>query len=75
MCIDSNVKHNFCDTQEEINRLYEGLIQGGEAIMPLGDYSFSKRFGWVTDKFGVSMATYPSKLKCVINGLLICLLF
>ena len=37
MCIDSNVKHNFCDTQEEINRLYEGLIQGGEAIMPLGE--------------------------------------
>ncbi len=22
--------------------------------MPLGDYSFSKKFGWIVDKFGVS---------------------
>jgi predicted 3-demethylubiquinone-9 3-methyltransferase (glyoxalase superfamily) len=23
-------------------------------LMPLDDYSFSKKFGWVVDKFGVS---------------------
>lgn len=22
--------------------------------MPLGDYGFSRRFGWVNDRFGVS---------------------
>lgn len=22
--------------------------------MPLGDYGFSKKFGWVNDRFGVS---------------------
>jgi predicted 3-demethylubiquinone-9 3-methyltransferase (glyoxalase superfamily) len=65
MCIDSDVKHGFtftpsfslfitCDTEEEINRLYESLFEGGEALMPLDDYSFSKKFGWVNDKFGVS---------------------
>jgi predicted 3-demethylubiquinone-9 3-methyltransferase (glyoxalase superfamily) len=65
MCIDSNVKHEFtftpsfsmfitCDTEEEINRLYEGLLEGGQALMPLGDYSFSKKFGWINDRFGVS---------------------
>jgi predicted 3-demethylubiquinone-9 3-methyltransferase (glyoxalase superfamily) len=65
MCIDSNVKHEFtftpsfslfitCDTEEEINRLYENLIEGGDALMPLDDYSFSKKFGWIVDKFGVS---------------------
>lgn len=65
MCIDSNVKHEFtftpsfsmfitCDSEEEIDSLYENLIKGGEALMPLDDYSFSKKFGWIVDKFGVS---------------------
>lgn len=65
MCIDSNVKHEFtftpsfsifmtCDSEEEIDNLYESLMKGGKALMPLGDYSFSKKFGWIVDKFGVS---------------------
>lgn len=65
MCIDSNVKHEFtftpsfsvfltCETEEEITRLYEILSDGGGTLMPLGDYFFSKKFGWVVDKFGVS---------------------
>ncbi|MGF9713593.1 VOC family protein [Paenibacillus naphthalenovorans] len=65
MCIDSHVKHEFtftpsfslfvdCDTEEEINRLFAHLSEGGQVLMPLGDYSFSKKFGWLVDKFGVS---------------------
>jgi predicted 3-demethylubiquinone-9 3-methyltransferase (glyoxalase superfamily) len=65
MCIDSNVKHQFsftpsisifvtCDTEEEINNLYQKLIDGGQALMPIGDYGFSQRFGWLNDRFGVS---------------------
>jgi predicted 3-demethylubiquinone-9 3-methyltransferase (glyoxalase superfamily) len=65
MCIDSPVKHEFtftpsfsiyitCDTEAEIERLYEKLSDGGGVLMPLGDYSFSKKFGWVVDRFGVS---------------------
>ncbi|MCL6572060.1 MAG: VOC family protein [Bacillus sp. (in: Bacteria)] len=65
MCIDSYVKHGFtftpsfsiyytCETDEEIGRLYENLLEGGQALMPLDDYSFSKKFGWIVDRFGVS---------------------
>lgn len=65
MCIDSNVKHEFtftpsmslyvtCDTKDEINKLFEKLSEGGKILMPLGEYPFSERFGWVNDKFGVS---------------------
>ncbi|WP_369899630.1 VOC family protein [Bacillus manliponensis] len=64
MCIDSNVKHKFtftpsfslfltCDSEEELERLYENL-KDGDALMPIGDYGFSKRFGWIVDKYGVS---------------------
>ncbi|WP_456272567.1 VOC family protein [Bacillus sp. AK031] len=65
MCIDSNIQHDFtftpsfslfvtCETEEEIDRLYERLSDGGGTMMPLGDYGFSKKFGWISDKFGVS---------------------
>lgn len=65
MCIDSNVKHEFtftpafsiyiiCDTEKEIERLYKELSEDGQILMPIGDYGFSKRFGWINDRFGVS---------------------
>jgi predicted 3-demethylubiquinone-9 3-methyltransferase (glyoxalase superfamily) len=65
MCIDSHVKHAFtftpsfsifvtCDTDDEMDRLYEDLPVGGKVLMPLGNYGFSKKFGWVVDRFGVS---------------------
>jgi predicted 3-demethylubiquinone-9 3-methyltransferase (glyoxalase superfamily) len=65
MCTDSEVKHDFtftpsislfvtCDTEKEINRLFEKLSQDGTVLMPLAAYPFSEKFGWVQDKFGVS---------------------
>ncbi|PUB10446.1 VOC family protein [Paenisporosarcina sp. OV554] len=65
MASDSYVKHDFtftpsismfvtCDSEEEIDVAYAKLSQGGEILMPLADYSFSAKFGWVNDKFGVS---------------------
>jgi len=65
MCIDSNVKHQFsftpsfsifvtCSTEEELDNLYQKLNESGEELMPLGDYGFSKKFGWLNDHFGVS---------------------
>ncbi|MFC4099835.1 VOC family protein [Paenibacillus xanthanilyticus] len=65
LCIDSSIKHDFtftpafslfvtCDTEEELDKLYAGLSEGGHDLMPLGDYGFSKKFGWFVDRFGVS---------------------
>lgn len=65
MCMDSNVKHDFtftpsislyvaCATEEEIDRLFAQLSQGGSVLMPLAAYPFSPKFAWVADKYGVS---------------------
>lgn len=43
-----------CRDSEEIERLYKGLSEGGETIMPVGSYGFSEKFTWVNDRFGVS---------------------
>lgn len=43
-----------CDTDEEIMKAYEELSQDGKILMPLAASPFSKKFGWVEDKYGVS---------------------
>jgi predicted 3-demethylubiquinone-9 3-methyltransferase (glyoxalase superfamily) len=64
-CADSPAVHDFtftpswslfihCDSAEQLDRLAAGLGEGGKALMPVGDYGFSTRFGWVQDRFGVS---------------------
>lgn len=65
MCIDSPTKHDFtftpaislfvqCENEAEIDRLYAALVEQGTELMPLGNYGFSTKFGWVNDRFGVS---------------------
>jgi predicted 3-demethylubiquinone-9 3-methyltransferase (glyoxalase superfamily) len=65
MCIDSSAQHAFtftpsislyvrCDTEEEIDRVFATLSQDGQILMPLDRYPFSKKFGWLSDRFGVS---------------------
>jgi predicted 3-demethylubiquinone-9 3-methyltransferase (glyoxalase superfamily) len=65
MCSDSPIKHGFTftpasstfvafDSLAELERVYAALMEGGQALMPLGNYGFSPRFGWLNDRFGVS---------------------
>jgi predicted 3-demethylubiquinone-9 3-methyltransferase (glyoxalase superfamily) len=41
-------------SEDELERLFAALADGGSQLMPLDDYGFSRRFGWVNDRFGVS---------------------
>jgi predicted 3-demethylubiquinone-9 3-methyltransferase (glyoxalase superfamily) len=65
ICIDSPVKHNFTftpsmsvfvdfATAEELDAAFDKLSAGGSIFMPLDNYGFSERFGWLQDRFGVS---------------------
>jgi len=42
------------DTQDEMEAAFAKLSQDGKVMMPLDDYGFSKRYGWVADRYGVS---------------------
>jgi predicted 3-demethylubiquinone-9 3-methyltransferase (glyoxalase superfamily) len=63
-CIDSPVSHDFdmtpaislfveCSDDAELQRLFAALADDGQTFMPLDDYGFSRRYGWVQDRFGV----------------------
>jgi predicted 3-demethylubiquinone-9 3-methyltransferase (glyoxalase superfamily) len=65
LCIDSPVKHGFgftpamslfveCESETELDAAFNRLSEGGNVLMPVGNYGFSSRFGWLTDRFGVS---------------------
>ena len=65
ICFDSPVKHAFtftpavslfidCADEPEVDRLFAALSEGGNVMMELADYGFSRKFGWVADRFGVS---------------------
>jgi len=42
------------DTQDALETAFASLSKDGTVMMPLDDYGFSKRFGWLADKFSVS---------------------
>lgn len=65
MCIDSPAPHGFtftpaislfatCDTEDELDAVYAALSDGGQVLMPLGAYPFSRKYAWLSDRFGVS---------------------
>lgn len=43
-----------CKTKKEVEALWGKLSNGGSALMELGKYPFSERYGWLQDKYGLS---------------------
>lgn len=42
------------EAKTRIDEVWSKLIEGGKALMPIDDYGFSPRYGWVEDKFGLT---------------------
>jgi predicted 3-demethylubiquinone-9 3-methyltransferase (glyoxalase superfamily) len=64
-CADSSVEHEFsftpsfsffveCGSEDQITQMFTKLSEGGTVFMALAQYGFSRRFGWISDKYGVS---------------------
>jgi PhnB protein len=44
----------LASTDAELKRLFEGLAEGGQVLMPLSKTFFSSSFGMLTDRFGLT---------------------
>jgi predicted 3-demethylubiquinone-9 3-methyltransferase (glyoxalase superfamily) len=65
MAMESNLAHHFtftpavsifvnCESEAEIETLFHKLSDSGSVLMELNTYPFSEKYGWVTDKYGLS---------------------
>ena len=64
-----------CSTVEEVDKKYAALSQGGTDLMPLGEYPFSKRYAWVSDRYGLSWQLMYSEEQRNSQKITPCLLF
>lgn len=63
MCLNGGPEYAFnpsvsfymlCETEEEIDKTWKSLLEGGSVLMPLDKYDWSLKYGWLKDKFGVN---------------------
>lgn len=63
--MDSHFDHQFsftpsmslfieCECAQEMQDVFQTLVDGGAELMPLDNYGFSEKFGWLNDRYGVS---------------------
>jgi len=62
-------------SQEEVEVICSKLIPGGKAMMPLDQYPFSPKYGWIEDRYGVSWQLYTGKEEHIIQKLVPTLMF
>lgn len=44
----------ICETEAEVDGLWEALSEGGTVLMELDTYDWSEKYGWVEDRYGLS---------------------
>ncbi|MFZ0390165.1 MAG: VOC family protein [Calditrichia bacterium] len=62
-------------TEAEVDRLWSELIKGGSALMDLGKYGWSEKYGWLQDRFGLSWQLTLGSLKEAGQSIIPALLF
>lgn len=63
------------ETQEGVDALWEELGKDGEVLMPLDNYPWSPRYGWVSDRFGLSWQLMLGEIETVGQRISPCLMF
>ena len=43
-----------CSSEADVDRLWNRLAEGGNVLMPLDRYDWSDRYGWLSDRYGLS---------------------
>lgn len=65
----------ICETEKEINTIWNEFVNDGNVLMPLDKYEWSKKYGWVQDKYGVSWQFACGKMEEVGQKITPCLMF
>lgn len=53
----------YCESDENIEKVYSNLCENGKVIFPLDKYDWSPKYAWVVDKFGLSWQLDVEKIN------------
>lgn len=64
-----------CEQAKDIDLIWKELEKEGTVLMPLGSYPWNERYGWITDKFGISWQLALDNVSKVGQRITPCLTF
>jgi predicted 3-demethylubiquinone-9 3-methyltransferase (glyoxalase superfamily) len=65
----------ICETATEVDNVWEKLMVGGTALMALGTYPWSGRYGWGKDRFGLTWQVMMGKIGDYGQKIVPCMMF
>src|SRR5690606_5651943 len=65
----------ICETEKELQRAWDGLAKGSKTLYPLDKYPWAEKYGWISDRYGVSWQIALGKLSDVGQKITPCLTF
>jgi len=65
----------ICEMEDEIDNIWNEFVNGGSVLMPLDSYPWSKKYGWIQDKYGISWQFSFGKIEEVEQKITPCLMF
>jgi predicted 3-demethylubiquinone-9 3-methyltransferase (glyoxalase superfamily) len=64
-----------CEKEEELNKIWNAFSKEGTVLMPLDQYPWSEKYGWISDKFGISWQIALGNISDVGQKITPCLMF
>ncbi len=52
-----------CASEEDVQHYWDMLSEGGMALMELDSYPWSKKYGWIKDKYGATWQLYFGEMQ------------
>ncbi|OPC55245.1 VOC family protein [Elizabethkingia bruuniana] len=52
-----------CASEEDVQHYWDKLSDGGTALMALDSYPWSKKYGWIKDKYGATWQLYFGEMQ------------
>jgi predicted 3-demethylubiquinone-9 3-methyltransferase (glyoxalase superfamily) len=65
----------ICENIQELDAIWKVFNEEGSVLMPLDTYPWSERYGWISDKFGISWQLALGKIAEVGQKITPCLMF
>ncbi|SFH20900.1 VOC family protein [Pedobacter insulae] len=65
----------ICEEEQELDQIWSAFLKEGKVMMALEKYPWAEKYGWITDKFGVSWQLSVGKISDVGQKITPCLMF